>query len=89
MIKLASIACSVALGAAGLAHSVTAQAHPYVAVDIGLPRVVVTEPYAYGPGYYGPYAYGYHRYWHADFDRYRYEHAHRYWEHYGDRHWGR
>lgn len=93
MYKLASVALSAALGVAGVAHSVTAEAHPYVSVGIGFPRVAVVEPFAYAPGYYapyftGPYYRGYDRYWHRDYDRDRYEHFHRRWEH-GDRGWDR
>ena len=89
MYKLASVALSAALGVAGVAHSVTAEAHPYVTVGIGFPRVAVVEPFAYAPGYYAPYYYGYGRYWHRDYDRDRYEHFHRHWDHDGDRRWDR
>jgi hypothetical protein len=83
MYKLASVTLSAALGVAGLAHSVTAEAHPYVSVGIGFPRVAVVEPFAYAPYYYG-----YGRYWHRDYDRDRDEHFHRHWDH--DRgHWDR
>jgi hypothetical protein len=87
MYKLASVALSAALGVAGVSHSVSAEAHPYVSVGIALPGVAVVD---YGPGYYAPYYYApyYYRYgrnWHRDYDRDRYEH-HRHWDHDGDRH---
>jgi hypothetical protein len=59
-----------ALTASGLAlASVPAHAHGFVAVDIGLPGIVVAPapfygppapvaPVVYGPGYYGPGFYG-------------------------------
>jgi hypothetical protein len=90
MYKLASVALSAALGVAGVSHSVSAEAHPYVSVGIGFPGVAVVD---YAPGYYAPYYYAPHyyahgRYWRRDYDRDRYEH-HRHWDHDGDRHWDR
>jgi hypothetical protein len=89
MYKLASVALSAALGIAGVSHSMSAEAHPYVRVGIALPGVAVVEPFAYAPGYYSPYYYPHGPYWHRDYDRDRYEHFHRHWDHDGDRHWGR
>jgi hypothetical protein len=86
MYKLASVTLSAALGVTGIAHSITAEAHPYVSVGIGFPRVAVVEPFAYAPGY-APYYYGYGRYWHREYDRNRYEHLHRHWDHDGDLRW--
>ena len=85
MYKLASVALSAALGVAGVSHSVSAEAHPYVSVGIALPGVTVVD---FAPGYYAPY-YPHGRYWHRDYDRDRYEHFHRHWDHDGDRHWDR
>ena len=85
MYKLASVALSAALGVAGVSHSVSAEAHPYVSVGIALPGVAVVD---YGPGYYAPY---YHApyYYPPYYYRYgRYEH-HRHWDHDGDRRWDR
>ena len=83
MYKIASVALTAALGVAGVAHSVTAEAHPYVSVGIGFPGVAVVEPFAYAPAYYGPYYYEHGRYWRRD-DRF-----HRRWDHDGDRRWDR
>ena len=84
MYKLASVALSAALGIAGVSHSVSAEAHPYVRVGIALPGVAVVEPsYTrgyYAPYYYAPYYYAHGRYWHRDYDRDRYEHFHRHWD---------
>ena len=55
MYKCASVALTAALGVAGVAQSVPAEAHPYVSVGIGFPGVAVVEPFAYAPAYYGPY----------------------------------
>jgi hypothetical protein len=91
MFKLATVALTAVVGAAGIAASVPAEAHPYITVGVGLPGVVI-EPFAYAPRYYAPYAsvrgpYG--RYWHRDYDRGydrdRYEHFHRRWDHDGGR----
>ena len=84
MNKLASVALSAALGVAGVSHSVSAEAHPYVSVGIALPGVAVVEP-SYPPGYYAPYYYApyyyaHGRYWHRDYDHDRYEHFHRHWD---------
>ncbi len=86
MYKLASVALSAALGIAGVSHSASAEAHPYVRVGIALPDVAVVEPFAYAPGYYAPYHhapyyYAPGRYWHRDYDHDRYEHFHRHWDH--------
>jgi len=84
MYKLASVALSAALGIAGVSHSVSAEAHPYVRVGIALPGVAVVEPpYApgyYAPYYYPPYYYTHGRYWQRDYDHGRYEHFHRHWD---------
>ena len=95
MYKLASVALSAALGIAGVSHSVSAEAHPYVSVGIAVPGVAVVDyapgyaPYYSPPYYYPPYYYPHGRYWHRDYDRDRYEHFHRHWDHDGDRHWDR
>ena len=83
MYKIASVALTAALGVAGVAHSVPAEAHPYVSVGIGFPGVAVVEPFAYAPAFYGPYYYEHGRYGRRD-DRF-----HRRWDHDGDRRWGR
>jgi hypothetical protein len=83
MYKFASVALSAALGVAGVAHSVRAEAHPYISVGIGVPSVAVVEPFAYAPAYYGPYYYEHGRYLRRD-DRF-----HRRWDHDGDRRWDR
>jgi len=89
MYKLASIALAAALGVAGVAQSVPAQAHPYVSVGIGFPGVAFVEPFAYAPAYYGPYYYAHGRYWRHDYDRDRVDRFHRRWDHDGDRRWDR
>jgi len=69
MIKVAAVALSAALGVAGLAHSLPAQAGPYVSV--GVPVVVAPPVIAYAPGVAYPYPYFVahgpnrhgHRYW--------------------------
>ena len=89
MYKFASVALTAALGVAGVAQSVPAEAHPYVSVGIGFPGVAVVEPFAYAPAYYGPYYYAHGRYWRHDHDRDRDDRFHRRWDHDGDRRWGR
>ena len=44
MYKLAPIALTAALGVAGVAQSVPAEAHPYVSVGIGFPGVAFVVP---------------------------------------------
>lgn len=52
MVKLTGVALSAVLGVAGVAHSLPAQAGPYVGLSVGVP-VVVAPPLAYAPaGYY-------------------------------------
>jgi hypothetical protein len=89
MYKFASVGLTAALGVAGVAQSVPAEAHPYVSVGNGLPGVAVVEPFAYAPAYYGPYYYEHGRYWRRDYDRDRDDRFHRRWDHDGDRRWGR
>ena len=89
MYKFASVALTAAIGVAGVAQSVPAEAHPYVSVGIGLPGVAVVEPFAYAPAYYGPYYYEHGRYWRRDYDRDRDDRFHRRWDHDGDRRWDR
>jgi hypothetical protein len=89
MYKFASVALTSALGVAGVAQSVPAEAHPYVSVGIGFPGVAVVEPFAYAPAYHGPYYYEHGRYWRRDYDRDRDDRFHRRWDHDGDRRWGR
>ncbi len=89
MYKFASVALTAALGVAGVAQSVPAEAHPYVSVGNGLPGVAVVEPFAYAPAYYGPYFYEHGRYWRRDYDRDRDDRFHRRWDHDGDRRWDR
>jgi hypothetical protein len=82
MYKIASIALTAALGVAGIAHTQSAEAHPYIGVGVAYPGAVVVEPARLVPAYYGPYygPYYYHgRYWHHGYDRYRYEHF-RHWD---------
>jgi hypothetical protein len=83
MYKIASVALSAALGVAGIAQSVPAEAHPFVSVRIGLPGVAVVEPFAYAPAYYAPYDYWHGRYWRYDYDRGRYDRdrfRHEHWD---------
>jgi hypothetical protein len=87
MYKFASVALTAALGVAGVAQSVPAEAHPYVSVGIGFPGVAVVEPYAYAPAYYGAYYYAHGRYWRHDYGRDRDDRFHRRWDHDGDRRW--
>jgi hypothetical protein len=94
MYKIASVALTAALGIAGVAKSVPAEAHPYVSVAIGLPGVAVVAPVAYAPDYYGytpayyrPY-YANGRYWQRG-DRDRDERFHRRWDRDGDHGWDR
>lgn len=82
MFKLATVAMTAAIGAAGVAASVPAEAHPYVSVGVGLPEVFV-GPVAYAPRYYAPYAYVHGpegHYWHRDYDHGRYD-FHHHWDH--------
>jgi hypothetical protein len=89
MYKFASVALTAALGVAGVAQSVPAEAHPYVSVGIGFPGVAVAEPFAYAPAYYGPYYYAHGRYWRHDYDRNRDDRFHRRRDHDGDHRWDR
>ena len=89
MYKFASVALTAALGVAGVAQSVPAEAHPYISVGIGFPSVAVVEPFGYAPAYYRPYYYEHGRYWRHDYDRDRDDRFHRRWDHDGDRRWGR
>jgi len=86
MNKLSSIALSAALVVVGVGASVSAEAHPFVTVGVGIPTVVV-QPFGYAPVYGGPYYYLYRRYWH-DYDRDRYYRFHRRWDR-DDRRWDR
>jgi hypothetical protein len=88
MYKIASVALTTALGVAGMAQSVPAEAHPYVSVGIGFPSVAVVEPFAYAPAYYGSY-YAHGRYWRHDYDRDRDDRFHHRWDHDGEHRWGR
>lgn len=95
MYKIASVALTAALGVAGIAHSIPAEAHPYVSVGIGFPGVAFVEPFAYapayyrayGPEYYRPYYYAHGRYWRHDYDRD--DRYHRRWDRDGDHRWDR
>jgi hypothetical protein len=78
MYKFASVALTAALGVAGVAPSVPAEAHPYVSV--GFPVVAVVEPFAYAPAYDRPYYYAHGRYWRHDYDRDRDDRFHRRWD---------
>ena len=89
MYKFASVALTAALGVAGVAQSVPAEAHPYVSVGIGFPSAAVVEPFAYAPAYYRTYYYGHGRYWRHDYDRDRDDRFHRRRDHDGDRRWDR
>jgi hypothetical protein len=89
MNKLSSVALSAVLVVAGVGASISAEAHPYVSVGIGLPGVAVVEPFSYAPAYYAPYYYARGRYWHRDYDRDRDDRFHRRWDHDGDRRWDR
>ncbi len=79
MYKLASIALSAALGVAGVAQSLPAEACGRVVIDG--PRFAIGAPVVYNAGFYGPYYYEHGRYWRHDYDRDRYEHFHRHWGH--------
>jgi hypothetical protein len=81
MYRFASVALTAALGLAGVAVSVPAEAHPYVSVGIGLPGV--------GPAYYGPYYYERGRYWRHDFDRDRDDRFRHRWGYDRDSRWDR
>jgi len=85
MNKLSSVALSAALVVVGVGASLSAEAHPFVTVDVGIPAVVVQ---GYAPMYGGPYYYGYRRYWHRDYDRDRDYRFHRRWDR-DDRRWDR
>jgi hypothetical protein len=87
MNKLSSVALSAALVVAGVGASLSAEAHPFVTVGVGIPSVVV-QPFGYAPVYGGPYYYGYRRYWHRDYDRDRDYRFHRRWDR-DDRRWDR
>lgn len=91
MLKIASIALTAVVGMGGIAAAIPAEAHPYITVGVGLPRVVV-EPFAYAPAYYPPFVWGYGYgpggYWRRDYDRDRYEHFHHRWDR-DQRHWER
>ena len=78
MIKIASIMLASSLGLAGMAQSTPAQAHPYVAVGVGLPVIpsVAIAPAYYGPGY-GYWAYS--PYWRAGYVRFGRERFYRRW----------
>ena len=89
MYKIASVALAAALGVAGVAKSVPAEAHPYISVGVDFPGVAIVEPYAYAPAYYRPYYYAHDRYWRRDYDRDRDYRFHRRWDRDGDRHWSR
>jgi hypothetical protein len=89
MYKFASVALTAALGLAGVAESVPAEAHPYVSVGIGLPGVAVVGPFPYGPAYYGPYYHERGRYWRHDFDRDRDDRFHHRWGYDRDARWDR
>ena len=88
MYKIASIALTAALGIAGMAKSMPAEAHPYVGVGVGVPGVVVVEPGlrpVVAPGFvpayygYGPYRYGRGPYWRPGFGRYDHGRFYRHW----------
>jgi len=89
MNKLSSVALSAALVVAGVAASVSAEAHPYVSVAVGYPDGTVVERFGYERPYYPRYYYERGRYWHRDYDRDRYDHFHRRWDRDGDRRWDR
>jgi hypothetical protein len=89
MYKLASVALTAALGVAGVAQSVPAEAHPYVSVGVGLPGVAVVEPFAYAPGFYGVRYNARGGYGRHDFGRDRDDRFHRRWDHDGGRRWDR
>jgi hypothetical protein len=90
MFKLASVALSAGLGVVSVAHSLPAEAHPYVSVGIGLPAVAVVEPYVVTPAYYGPnYYYAHGPYWYRGYERRWDEHHHRHFDHDGERRWDR
>jgi hypothetical protein len=84
MNKLSSVALSAALVVAGVGASLSAEAHPFVTVGVGIPTVVVQ---GYAPAYGGSYYYGYRHYWH-DYDRDRDYRFHRRWDR-DDRRWDR
>jgi hypothetical protein len=72
MLKIASIALSAALGVAGIATTVPAEAHPYVSVGIGVP--------GFAPAYYAPYRYEHSPYWRPGFGRYEHGRFYRRWD---------
>jgi hypothetical protein len=89
MNKLSSVALSAVLVVAGVGASVSAQAHPYVSVGIGLPGVAVVESFSYAPAYFAPYYYTHGRYWNRDYDRDRGDRFHHRRDHDGDHRWDR
>jgi hypothetical protein len=86
MNKLSSVVLSAALVVVGVGASLSAEAHPFVTVDVGIPTVVV-QPFGYAPVYRGPYYYANGRYW-RDYDRDRGYRFHRRWDR-DDRRWDR
>ena len=89
MNKLSFVALSAALVVAGVAASVSAEAHPYVSVAVGYRDGTVVERFGYERPYYPGYYYERGRYWHRDYDRDRYDHFHRRWDRDGDHRWDR
>jgi hypothetical protein len=69
MFKIAPVTLTVALGVAGLAQGLPAEAHPNVSV--GSPSVAQVEPLTYAPAYYAPYYLTHARYWRHGYDRFR------------------
>jgi hypothetical protein len=67
MRKLSSVALSAALVVVGVGASLSAEAHPFVTVAVGIPTVVV-RPFGYAPVNGGHYYYANGRYRH-DYDR--------------------
>src|SRR5258708_17729366 len=68
MNKLSSVALSAALVVAGVAASVSAEAHPYVNVAVGYPDGTVVERFGYERPSYPRYYYERGRYRHRDSD---------------------
>ena len=79
MYKIASIALNAALGIAGVAQSMPAEAHPYVSVGVQVPGVAVVEPAGLMPAYYGPHRYARGPYFRPGF-RYERGRFYRHWD---------
>jgi hypothetical protein len=83
MNRLSSVVLSAALAVVGVGASVSAQAHPAVAVGVGCPGGLIAERVGYARPYFAPY-YAHGRYWHREIERERLD---RFRRDHGERHW--